>query len=129
MQRPIRVLEIISGFAVEGPLGGIERFGIELSQALNPEIVEPILCGLWAYDVPYERDWVRSLADKGVTRDLHPLPDPGSFLDFDKGPDLAHITDLAPIQIDESMKPDIFTQYYIRGNPQGTLIVHRLQVS
>lgn len=66
MGYPIRVLEIISGFAVEGPLGGIERFGIELSQALNPEIVEPILCGLWAYHVPYEQDWVQHLMDNNI---------------------------------------------------------------
>ena len=62
----IRVLEIISGFAVEGPLGGIERFGIELAQSLNQEIIEPIVCGLWAYGTPYEYNWVNMLNKQGV---------------------------------------------------------------
>lgn len=66
MDRPIRVLEIISGFAVEGPLGGIERFGIELGQALAPDRVTPIICGMWAYHTPYEYEWVERLRAKGV---------------------------------------------------------------
>ena len=62
----IRVLEIISGFAVEGPLGGIERFGISLAQNLNRERFEPILCGLWAYGTPYEHQWVERLRAQGI---------------------------------------------------------------
>ena len=62
----IRVLEIISGFAVEGPLGGIERFGIELSQALDQNLIEPIVCGMWAYGTPYEYGWVGKLNKRGV---------------------------------------------------------------
>lgn len=64
--KPIHVLEIISGFAVEGPLGGIERFGIELVQCLNPQRVKPILCGLWAYQTPYESKWLDHLSNKGI---------------------------------------------------------------
>lgn len=59
--KPLRVLEIISGFAVEGPLGGIERFGIELSQSLDKKKVEPILCGMWAYHTAYEYTWIEKL--------------------------------------------------------------------
>ena len=62
----IRVLEIISGFAIEGPLGGIERFGIELVQALDPQQIEPIVCGMWAYNTPYEQDWVTFLKNKNI---------------------------------------------------------------
>lgn len=62
----IRVLEIISGFAVEGPLGGIERFGIELAQALDRTLIEPIVCGMWAYGTPYEYNWVSLLNQQGV---------------------------------------------------------------
>lgn len=62
----IRVLEIISGFAVEGPLGGIERFGIELVQAFDKDSVEPVICGMWAYDTPTENQWVESLREKGI---------------------------------------------------------------
>ncbi|MFW6116573.1 MAG: glycosyltransferase, partial [bacterium] len=60
-----RVLQIISGFAVEGPLGGIERFGIELSRNLDSSRFEPILCGLWRYHVPYEQHWVDRLREAG----------------------------------------------------------------
>ena len=62
----IRVLEIISGFAVEGPLGGIERFGIELVRALDRTRCEPILCGLWRYHTSYEEQWVPRLQDEGI---------------------------------------------------------------
>jgi glycosyltransferase involved in cell wall biosynthesis len=65
--KKIRVLEIISGFAIEGPLGGIERFGIELAQALGTDdSITPIVCGMWAYDTPYEHQWVEYLQEKGV---------------------------------------------------------------
>jgi glycosyltransferase involved in cell wall biosynthesis len=62
----IRVLEIISGFAVEGPLGGIERFGIELCRALDRTQLEPIACGLWSYGTPLERRWVNQLTGERV---------------------------------------------------------------
>lgn len=62
----IRVLEIISGFAIEGPLGGIERFGIELVQALDKNKIEPIVCGMWAYDTPTEYQWVDRLRAKQI---------------------------------------------------------------
>jgi glycosyltransferase involved in cell wall biosynthesis len=63
---PIPVLEIISGFAIEGPLGGIERFGIELVQALDKAAVAPILCGMWAYDTPYEQGWLTKVVQQGI---------------------------------------------------------------
>ncbi len=63
---PITVLQIISGFAVEGPLGGIERFGMSLSKNLLDLSVTPILCGLWAYDTPYEKEWVKSMRQLGI---------------------------------------------------------------
>ena len=62
----IRVLEIIHGFAVEGPLGGIERFGIELARALSQTDIEPILCGLWHYHTPFERRWLNTLRGERI---------------------------------------------------------------
>ncbi len=62
----IRVLQIISGFAVEGPLGGIERFGIELVRNLDNTKFEPILCGLWRYHVPYEEQQITILQEEGI---------------------------------------------------------------
>ncbi len=64
--KPIKVLEIISGFAVEGPLGGIERFGIELARSFDRSKIEPILCGMWAYGTPFENQWVAQLQDEGI---------------------------------------------------------------
>lgn len=62
----MRVLQIIHGFAVEGPLGGIERFGIELVRALDRAYVEPILCGLWRYQTPGEERWMARLREEGI---------------------------------------------------------------
>jgi len=64
--RRIRALEIISGFAVEGPLGGIERFGLELAQAMDQTCVSPLVCGLWEYGTPSERSWMEVLELNGV---------------------------------------------------------------
>jgi hypothetical protein len=66
MTNRIRVLEIISGFAVEGPLGGIERFGIDLCRALDRTRLEPIACGLWSYGTPLEWRWVNQLVGEGI---------------------------------------------------------------
>lgn len=60
------ILQIISGFAVEGPLGGIERFGMALAKAIDPEEFRIILCGLWSYDVPFEYEWVEYMQEAGV---------------------------------------------------------------
>lgn len=66
MAKRIRVLQIISGFAIEGPLGGIERFVVDLVQALPPEI-EPIVCGMWDYGTPADRRWLAHLQKAGIT--------------------------------------------------------------
>lgn len=63
----IRVLEIIHGLAVEGPLGGIERFGVELVRALDPTRIEPVLCGLWRYGTPHELPRKRRLQEEGIS--------------------------------------------------------------
>ena len=62
-QRPIRVLEILSGFAVEGPLGGMGRFCISLARALDKEVVEPVMCGLWDWHTPFDAVWLAQLHD------------------------------------------------------------------
>lgn len=62
----IRVLELINGFAVEGPLGGIERFGIELVRTIDRGRVEPLLCGLWRFGTPHEESHVERLRDSGI---------------------------------------------------------------
>lgn len=62
----IRVLEILNGFALEGPLGGIERFGVELARALDRAQVEPIVYGMWSFAAPNEQRWLRALRQEGV---------------------------------------------------------------
>lgn len=62
----IRVLHIIHGLAIEGPLGGIERFGVELVRAMDGTHVEPILCGLWRYHTPQEEQRVARLQGEGI---------------------------------------------------------------
>lgn len=62
----IRVLEIIHGLAIEGPLGGIERFGVELVRALEPARIEPVLCALWEYGTPHERPRMEGLLGEGI---------------------------------------------------------------
>lgn len=64
--RRIQVVEVFSGYAIEGPLGGAERFAVELSRALDPERFQVIACGLWDYDRPYEQHWIDYLRDAGV---------------------------------------------------------------
>jgi len=64
--KPIHVLQLLSGLAVEGPLGGVARFGIELSRHLNPELVRVTLCGLWDYHTGYEARWQQELTAQGI---------------------------------------------------------------
>jgi len=64
--KTIRVLEITNGFAVEGPLGGIERFVIELAQAMDKDRVTPIVCGLWDWGTPFEDKWRGRLHAQGI---------------------------------------------------------------
>jgi glycosyltransferase involved in cell wall biosynthesis len=64
--KPILVLEIISGFAIEGPLGGIERFGVELAQQLDRSYFEPVVYGMWSYQAPDEQRWIAKLRNSGV---------------------------------------------------------------
>ncbi len=64
--KPIRILQIMAGFAVEGPLGGIERFGIELARTLDKTQFEPILCGLWDFQTAFDQLWCERLNDEGI---------------------------------------------------------------
>jgi glycosyltransferase involved in cell wall biosynthesis len=65
MSQPIRVLYILSSFAIEGPLGGVARFVVELSRSLDRTQVTPMLAGLWDYHTPYDRQWLERLHNEG----------------------------------------------------------------
>lgn len=66
MARRIRVVQIIHGFGVEGAGGGVGRFAIELSRALNPDRFEVSVYGLWDRGTPFERERVRQLDAEGI---------------------------------------------------------------
>ncbi len=81
--KKIRVLQITNGFAVEGPLGGVERFGIELACALGAAslsdeqtetelCVEPILSGLWLWGTEHEAVWQQHVEAHGVRAIIGP---------------------------------------------------------
>lgn len=64
--RPLRVLILVSSFAIEGPLGGVARFVVELSRTLDRTQVVPILGALWDYHTEADRRWLRRLQNEGV---------------------------------------------------------------
>jgi glycosyltransferase involved in cell wall biosynthesis len=63
--QPLRVLILISSFAIEGPLGGVARFVVELSRTLDRTRVTPILGALWDYHTEADQRWLRRLQDEG----------------------------------------------------------------
>lgn len=66
-QKKLKVLHITAGFAIEGPLGGIEKFGVELVRRQKRNgLVEPIICGLWSFGTPYEQKWIDDLQAEGI---------------------------------------------------------------
>ncbi|MBW7883456.1 MAG: glycosyltransferase family 4 protein [Caldilineaceae bacterium] len=72
---PIRVLEIINGFALGSRMGGAERFGVELAIHLDPEQIAPIVAGLWEWDPPVEAQWRTVLKQKGIETVVGPAKD------------------------------------------------------
>ncbi len=67
MSKRIRVLFIISGFAVEGPQGGVERFVIELSSKMDKQNFDITVCGLWRHGFEYENSWMEHLKSQGIS--------------------------------------------------------------
>ena len=63
---PLTVLYMLSGLAIEGPLGGPERLTAALVQALDPRVIKPVVCGLWDYGTPYDQKWVKLLRNQGI---------------------------------------------------------------
>jgi glycosyltransferase involved in cell wall biosynthesis len=57
----MRVLIITLGLALGEPLGGAERFGIELARGLDRERFEPLFCAFWRHGTASEQYWQESL--------------------------------------------------------------------
>ena len=65
--KKIRVIEIIAGFSIEHPLGGIERFVIEMTQCFNQAEFDITVAGLWIFENEYRQKWIDQLNDNGIT--------------------------------------------------------------
>ncbi|MCL4857757.1 MAG: glycosyltransferase family 4 protein [Caldilineaceae bacterium] len=63
---PLRVLILVASFAIEGPLGGVARFVVELSRALDRQRIRPIVGALWDYHTEFDRRWLARLHDEGI---------------------------------------------------------------
>jgi glycosyltransferase involved in cell wall biosynthesis len=61
-----RVLIVILGLALGEPLGGAERFGIELARNLDKERFEPLICAFWRHGAPSEQHWLECLRREGI---------------------------------------------------------------
>lgn len=63
---PVRVLELISGLAVEEISGGVARFVTELVQAMDRSRVQPFVAAIWDYETPYDRPRAAQLSAAGI---------------------------------------------------------------
>jgi glycosyltransferase involved in cell wall biosynthesis len=61
-----RVLMVIKGLAIGDPLGGAERFGLELALSLDQDLFEPAICALWRHNSPSEAYWVERMTQAGI---------------------------------------------------------------
>jgi glycosyltransferase involved in cell wall biosynthesis len=64
--KPLRVLQISSSLAVEGPVGGAARFAYELAHTFERTVVAPTLLAIWDYHTPYEAYWLARLQQEGI---------------------------------------------------------------
>ncbi len=64
VQAPLRVLMLVSSFAVTG---GVARYVVELSRALDKQRITPILAALWDYHTGFDQEWLTRLRDEGFT--------------------------------------------------------------
>ncbi len=64
--RPVLVLELVSGLAIEATSGGVARFVTELVQAIDRSRVQPLVAALWDYNTPYDRPRAAQLCAAGI---------------------------------------------------------------
>lgn len=62
----IRILYLVSGLAVEGPIGGAARFATELARALDPDQYAPTIVALWNYGTASEQARAAELRGQGI---------------------------------------------------------------
>ncbi len=66
MSDRIRVLLIIFSFDIEAVGGGISRFAVSLSRALDPNVFQVNLCGLWNHGTQVEANRINELNQAGI---------------------------------------------------------------
>ena len=80
----LRVMQLVTGVAVGAEVGGAELFGIQLARYLDKKAFDAMVCGLWCYDSPREKEWLEQLESEGVRVRLLAAPT-GQLL-----PDIRH---------------------------------------
>jgi glycosyltransferase involved in cell wall biosynthesis len=66
MEKRIRILLVIFSFDIEAVGGGISRFAVSLSEALDSTKFQISLCGLWNRGTQVETDRIKMLNDAGI---------------------------------------------------------------
>ncbi|MHA2427311.1 MAG: glycosyltransferase family 4 protein [Candidatus Hermodarchaeia archaeon] len=69
IDKPV-ILQIVAGFSVESPLGGIERFVFNLSDRITNSDFSIEICGMWIFDTSYEDEWQIKLQEAGIKTHL-----------------------------------------------------------
>ena len=62
----LRVMQLVTGVAVGAEVGGAELFGMQLARYLDKTSFDTMVCGLWRYNSPREKEWVARLEGEGV---------------------------------------------------------------
>lgn len=63
---PVRVLELVSGLAIEETSGGVARFVTELALAIDRRRVQPYVAAIWDYQTRYDQMWCDRLSVAGI---------------------------------------------------------------
>jgi len=66
MAKPIRILNLIKSFDIEGGAGGIGRFVTALSRAMDPERFSVSVGALWYTGKAEEERWMEALRAEGI---------------------------------------------------------------
>ena len=66
MENKIHLLQLIYSFDIEGSGGGLSRFAIALSRALDKSIFDVSICGLWDTGTEREKNRIDGLKDEGI---------------------------------------------------------------
>lgn len=78
MRGKVRVLQLLRGLSAEHQISGGERYGIELALRLPQGQFQPLVCGLWQFGTPAEKEWREKLRSRCIRSHLiQPYPERG----------------------------------------------------